>query len=140
MKTIRQRQLQFLGQICRHKGLEYFAITEKIEGKRNRGRQRITLIERLNSRAIGKGSNNNFMRLTENRFERRTWSPMSVTDRGPKEEGADRNKNERCLANIVFFACSHDHQVRITTFAKLNIFFSTIDLVRSARADHGKPF
>ncbi|GFO19913.1 [3-methyl-2-oxobutanoate dehydrogenase [lipoamide]] kinase, mitochondrial [Plakobranchus ocellatus] len=42
IKTIRQRQLQLLGHICRHKGLEHLAITEKIEGKRSRGRQRIT--------------------------------------------------------------------------------------------------
>ncbi|GFN81784.1 eukaryotic translation initiation factor 3 subunit f [Plakobranchus ocellatus] len=71
IKTI--RQLQFLGHICRHKGLEHLAITEKIEGKRSRGRQRLTFIENLKSRAIGKGSNDNFIRLTENRFE---WRNM----------------------------------------------------------------
>ncbi|GFO30623.1 endonuclease-reverse transcriptase [Plakobranchus ocellatus] len=68
IKTIRQRQLQFLGHICRHKGLEHLAITGKIEGKRSRGRQRITLIENLKSWAIGKGSNNTFIRFTENRW------------------------------------------------------------------------
>ncbi|GFO42787.1 endonuclease-reverse transcriptase [Plakobranchus ocellatus] len=57
IKTIRQRQLQFLGQICRHKDLEHLAITRKIEGNRSGGRQRITLIERLRSWAIGKGNN-----------------------------------------------------------------------------------
>ncbi|GFN99517.1 endonuclease-reverse transcriptase [Plakobranchus ocellatus] len=36
MKTIRQRQLQFLGHICRHKCLEHLAITGKIEGKRSK--------------------------------------------------------------------------------------------------------
>ncbi|GFN98519.1 endonuclease-reverse transcriptase [Plakobranchus ocellatus] len=69
IKTIRQRQLQFLGHICRHKGLELLAITGKIESKRSRGRQRITFIENLESWAIGKGSNNTFIRLTEKRFE-----------------------------------------------------------------------
>ncbi|GFN96869.1 endonuclease-reverse transcriptase [Plakobranchus ocellatus] len=73
LKTIRQRQLQFLGHVCRHKGLEHLAITGKIEGKRSRGRQRITFIENLKSWAIGKGSNNNFIRLTENGFE---WRNM----------------------------------------------------------------
>ncbi|GFN93549.1 endonuclease-reverse transcriptase [Plakobranchus ocellatus] len=69
IKTIRQRQLQFLGYICRLKGLEHLAITGKIEGKRRKGRQRITFIEKLKSWAVGTGSNINFIRLTENRFE-----------------------------------------------------------------------
>ncbi|GFN85306.1 endonuclease-reverse transcriptase [Plakobranchus ocellatus] len=69
IKTIRQRQLQFLGHMCRHKDLERLVITGKIEGKRNR--QRITFIENLKPWAIGKGSNNNFIRLTENRHELR---------------------------------------------------------------------
>ncbi|GFO25476.1 eukaryotic translation initiation factor 3 subunit f [Plakobranchus ocellatus] len=73
IKTIRHRQTQFLGHICRHKGLEHLAITGKIEGKRSRGRQRITFIENLKSWAIGKGSNNKFIRLTENRYE---WRSM----------------------------------------------------------------
>ncbi|GFO45448.1 eukaryotic translation initiation factor 3 subunit f [Plakobranchus ocellatus] len=73
IKTIRQRQLRFLSHICRHKGLEHLVISGKVEGKRSRGRQRITFIENLKSWAIGKGSNNNFIRLTENRFE---WRNM----------------------------------------------------------------
>ncbi|GFO43692.1 collectin-11 [Plakobranchus ocellatus] len=73
IKPIRQRQLQFLGHICRHKCLEHLAITGKIEGKRSRGRQRITFIGNLKSWAIGKGSNNNFIRLSQNRFE---WRNM----------------------------------------------------------------
>ncbi|GFN85109.1 hypothetical protein PoB_001161500 [Plakobranchus ocellatus] len=36
LKTLRQRQLQFLGHVCRHKGLEQLAITGKIEGKLSR--------------------------------------------------------------------------------------------------------
>ena len=43
IKTIRKRQLEFLGRIYRHKGLEHLANTGKIEGKRSRGRQRIAL-------------------------------------------------------------------------------------------------
>ncbi|GFO46641.1 endonuclease-reverse transcriptase [Plakobranchus ocellatus] len=49
IKTIRQRDLQFLGHIFRHKGLERSAITGKIEGKRSRGRKRITFIDNLMS-------------------------------------------------------------------------------------------
>ncbi|GFO14087.1 endonuclease-reverse transcriptase [Plakobranchus ocellatus] len=73
IKTIRQKQRQFLGQICQPKGLEHLAITEKIEGKRSRGRQRITSIENLKSWAIDKGSKNSFMKLTEYRYE---WRNM----------------------------------------------------------------
>ncbi|GFO16164.1 protein jagged-2 [Plakobranchus ocellatus] len=71
IKTL--RQLQLLGHICRRKGLEHLAISGKIEGKRSRGRRRITCIENLKSWAIGEGNNNNFIRLTENRFE---WRNM----------------------------------------------------------------
>ena len=67
MKTLRQRQLEFLGHVCRHKGLEHLAITGKIEGKRSRGRQRITFIESLNSWSTNVASNNTFLKLTENR-------------------------------------------------------------------------
>ncbi|GFO07725.1 endonuclease-reverse transcriptase [Plakobranchus ocellatus] len=67
IKTTRQRQLQFLGHICRHKGLEHLAITGKIEGKRSTSRQRMTFIENLKSWAIGKGSSDNYIRLTEGR-------------------------------------------------------------------------
>ena len=73
IKTIRQRQLQFFGHICRHKGLEHLAITGKIEGKCSRGRQRITFIESLNSWAIQNGSNNDLIRLAEDRYE---WRNM----------------------------------------------------------------
>ncbi|GFO48225.1 endonuclease-reverse transcriptase [Plakobranchus ocellatus] len=73
IKNIRQRQLQLYGHICRHKSLEHLAITGKIEGKHSRGGQRITFIKNLKSWATGKGSNNNFIRSTENRFE---WGNM----------------------------------------------------------------
>merc|ERR1712030_143818 len=49
IQTIRQRQLQFLGHICRHKSLEYLSITGKIEGRKSRGRPRVTFIKNLNS-------------------------------------------------------------------------------------------
>ena len=72
MKTLRQRQLKFLGHVCRHKGLEHLAITGKIEGKRSRGRQRITFIESLNSRSANMDNDNLFLRLTESRSGWRT--------------------------------------------------------------------
>ncbi|GFO12260.1 endonuclease-reverse transcriptase [Plakobranchus ocellatus] len=74
IKTIRQRQLQFLGHICRHKGLEHLRITRKIGGKRNRGRQRIAFIENLKSWAIDKGSNNKFI---SSDLETNPWEMMN---------------------------------------------------------------
>ncbi|GFO38129.1 hypothetical protein PoB_006463400 [Plakobranchus ocellatus] len=74
-KTIRQRQPVFRPHL-QNKGLEHLAISGKIEGKRSRGRQRITFIDSLKSWAIGKGSNNNFMRLTGNEFE---WRNMKAS-------------------------------------------------------------
>ncbi|GFN81775.1 endonuclease-reverse transcriptase [Plakobranchus ocellatus] len=87
IKTIRQRQLQFLGHICRHKGLEYLAITGKIEGKRSRGRRGITFIENLKSWAICKGSNNNFKRLTENKYEWRNMIANVCSRQGTYDDG-----------------------------------------------------
>ena len=47
VETIRKRQLQFLGHVLRKEELEDVAITGKIEGKRARGRQRLTFISSL---------------------------------------------------------------------------------------------
>ena len=49
INTISERQLKFLGHICRHKGLEFLSLTGKIEGTRSRGRQRITFLDSLSS-------------------------------------------------------------------------------------------
>ncbi|GFO00828.1 hypothetical protein PoB_002733300 [Plakobranchus ocellatus] len=63
------------------------AITGKMDGKRSRGRQRITFIENLKSRAIGKGSNNNFIRLIENRLEWNKHDRQSLLQAGhPKKK------------------------------------------------------
>ena len=68
INTIRKRQLIFLGHICRHRGLEFLSLTGKIEGKRSRGRQRITFLESLNSWVTGNNKDNlTFLRMTENR-------------------------------------------------------------------------
>ena len=40
MKTIRKKQLQFLGHIMRKEGLENLMLIGYIEGKRDKGRQR----------------------------------------------------------------------------------------------------
>ena len=72
LKTIRQRQLQFLGHIYRNKGLEHLAITGKIEGKRSRGRQRVTFVYSIDTWSLNIGGNN-FLRQAEDRSE---WRAM----------------------------------------------------------------
>jgi len=47
MKTIRQRQLNFLGHVMRRHGLENLALTGKVGGKRGRGRQRLKYLDSL---------------------------------------------------------------------------------------------
>ena len=73
IKTIRKRQLDFLGHIYRDKGLEHLALTGKIEGKRSRGRQRITFVGSLNSWLSKTGSKCDLLRQTENRCD---WRDM----------------------------------------------------------------
>ena len=67
-QTIRKRQMEFVGHLNRHKGLEHLALTGKINGKRSRGKPRITFLESLNSWATeNKMDNISFLRLSENR-------------------------------------------------------------------------
>ena len=49
MKTIVKRQQKFVGHIIRKDGLEKLVLSGKIEGKRDRGRQRITYMNVLSS-------------------------------------------------------------------------------------------
>ena len=45
MKTIRKRQIEFLGHVTRKGGLEELMLAERVHGKRSRGRQRLTYLE-----------------------------------------------------------------------------------------------
>ena len=53
MKSIRQRQLRFLGYTIREESIEKLAIEGKVEGKRARGRQRLTYMDGLTSVVVG---------------------------------------------------------------------------------------
>ena len=53
LKTIRKRQMEFLGHVCRRRGLEFLSLTGKVEGKRDRGKQRITFLDSLCNSATG---------------------------------------------------------------------------------------
>ena len=64
LKTIRKRQMEFLGHVCRRRGLEFLSLTGKVEGKRDRGKQRIFLIVFVTRQQV-KGLN--FLKLSDDR-------------------------------------------------------------------------
>ena len=44
LETIKNRKMTFLGHVMRRKGIENLSLTGKVEGKRARGRQRMTYL------------------------------------------------------------------------------------------------
>ena len=54
MRTIRQKQLRFLGHVMREGKLENICVTGRIEGRRGRGRPRLKYMDTL-ARAVGDG-------------------------------------------------------------------------------------
>jgi len=76
MKTIRKRQLEFFGHANRKEGLEKLVLCGKIEGKKGRGRPRLSFMDSLNAFATNKTkTNNNLIQLTGNRTD---WRTMTV--------------------------------------------------------------
>ena len=68
LKTIRKRQMEFLGHVCRRRGLEFLSLTGKVEGKRDRGKQRITFLDSLcNSATGGQSKGLNILKLSDDR-------------------------------------------------------------------------
>ena len=60
--------MEFLGHVCRRRGLEFLSLTGKVEGKRNRGKQRITFLDSLcNSATGGQSKGLNFFKLSDDR-------------------------------------------------------------------------
>ena len=76
LKTIRKRQMEFLGHVCRRRGLEFSSLTGKVEGKRDRGKQRITFLDSLCNSATGRQSKGlNFLKLSG---DRDVWRGMAA--------------------------------------------------------------
>ena len=76
LKTIRKRQMEFLGHLCRRRGLEFLSLTVKVEGKRDRGKQRITFLDSLcNSATDGQSKGLNFLKLSD---DRDVWRCMAA--------------------------------------------------------------
>ena len=60
--------------VCRRRGLEFLSLTGKVEGKRDRGKQRITFLDSLcNSATGGQSKGLNFLKLSD---DREVWRGM----------------------------------------------------------------
>ena len=59
----------YLRLVCRRRGLEFLSLTGKVEGKRDRGKQRITflLVSLCNSATGGQGKGLDFLKLSDDR-------------------------------------------------------------------------
>ena len=76
LKTIRKRQVEFLGHVCRRRGLEFLSFTGKVEGNCDRGKQRITFLDSLcNSATGGQSKGLNFLKLSD---DRDVWRGMAA--------------------------------------------------------------
>ena len=62
--------------VCRRRGLEFLSLTTKVEGKRDRGKQRITFLDSLcNSATGGQSKGLNFLKLSD---DRGVWRGMAA--------------------------------------------------------------
>ena len=73
LKTIRKRQLTFLGHIHRKNSVERLVTTGKIDGKKSRGRPRIAFVDSLRKWTELDVTNTDFMRMAE---DRQQWRAM----------------------------------------------------------------
>ena len=76
MQDMRSRQLNFLGHVMRKGGLENLAMTGKVEGKRSRGRKRVTWMSSLKKWLEGKGVQDQETELLEKANNRTLWHIM----------------------------------------------------------------
>ena len=88
LKTIRKRQVEFLGHVCRRRGLEFLSSTGKVEGKR---KQRITFLDSLcNSATGGQSKGLNFLSYLMTEMFGEAWPPMSAPDLAPDDDDDDQ--------------------------------------------------
>ena len=80
--------MEFLGHVCRRRGLEFLSLTGKVEGKRDRGKQRITFLDSLCNSATGGQSKglNFFLSCLMTEMFGEAWPPMSVPDLAPDDD------------------------------------------------------
>ena len=62
LQTIKKRKMTFLGHFMRRKGIENLSLTGKVEGKRARGKQRMTYLSNFQDWPTGQMEMNSFKR------------------------------------------------------------------------------
>ena len=72
-RSIRQRQLRFVGHAMRQSQLESTCLTGKLEGKRGRGRPRIKFLDSLTTSIGRKFTQAELLQLTQ---DREKWRSM----------------------------------------------------------------
>lgn len=72
VNSVRKIQLEFVGHILREKGIEWYCVSGKIEGKRSRGRPRSTLINCV----IKEVNLKNFQELSKLVIDREKWRSL----------------------------------------------------------------
>ena len=71
--------MEFLGHVCRRRGLEFLSLIGKVESKRDRGKQRITFLDSLcNSATGGQSKGLKFLKLSD---DRDVWRGMAANGR-----------------------------------------------------------
>ena len=84
MKTIRQRQLRFLGHVMRLQQLENVCVSGRVEGRRGRGRPRMKLVDSL-AKVVGGGITPvQLLRMTERRSDWRSMVANVLVDTAPR--------------------------------------------------------
>ena len=73
MRTIKKRQLGFLGHVFRKESLENLSLTGKIDGSRGRGRPRIKYMDGIKKTIPGGRSTGEILQMTR---DRREWKSM----------------------------------------------------------------
>ena len=94
LKTIRKRQMEFLGHVCRRRGLEFLSLTGKVEGKRDRGKQNI-LDSLCNSATGGQSRGLDFLSCLMTEMFGEAWPPMSVPDLAPDDDDDEHRLNQQ---------------------------------------------
>ena len=83
LRTIRARQMKFLGHVIRENGLEKICLQGMVDGKRARGRQRVKYLDSLTQDITGNKKPHELMRDAEDRAR---WRSMvaHVQDMAPR--------------------------------------------------------
>ena len=74
LETIKNRKMTFLGHVMRRKGIENLSLTGRVEGKRARGRQRMTYLSNIKEWTNRKNGNE----LIQACQDRDIWRSMIV--------------------------------------------------------------